>query len=242
MMLARSLVFYFLLALTTLVMGLAVILTEWWLPSGWRGRLSNQWGRINLWLLWQVCGLGYRVRGLENLPSGGAVVASNHQSAWETLALRALLPPRQTWVLKKELLMIPVFGWSLWVSRAIAIDRNAGTKALREVIRLGAKRLKEGRLLIIFPEGTRVEPGKHGKYGNSAGLLAARTGFPLIPVAHNAGVFWHRRGLEKHPGTIEVVMGPPIETSGLKPAEITQRLEDWIRRETERMPQSLKEL
>jgi 1-acyl-sn-glycerol-3-phosphate acyltransferase len=218
-----------------------VILTEWWLPESLKGRVGNWWGRLNLLLLRWVCGLDYQLNGLENLPEGPAVIAANHQSAWETIALRGLLPPRQTWVLKKELLMIPVFGWSLWVARAIAIDRKAGSRALKTVVRQGTERLREGRLVIIFPEGTRVEPNEYVKYGMSAGLLATSAGVPLVPVAHNAGVFWHPRGLLKYPGRIQVVIGKPLATEGVKAAELTRRLEAWIREEIQQMPQSYDE-
>lgn len=237
MILLRSLLFYLLLALTTLVLGPAIILTEWWLPPRWSGRLGNVWGLANLSLLKAVCGLGYRIQGLENLPSTGAVVAANHQSAWETIALRGLLPPRQTWVLKRQLLMIPVFGWALWVSKSIAIDRKAGPKSLKKLMKEGITRLEEGRLVVIFPEGTRVTPGEQRKYSAGAGLLAGRSGCPVVPVAHNAGVFWARRGLRKYPGTIDVVFGPPIPTQGLKAVTVTRKVEEWIKARTEQMPQ-----
>jgi len=236
MILLRSLVFYLLLTLTTLVLGVAIILTEWWIPSRWSGRLGNLWGSVNLSLLKAVCGLDYHIQGLENLPGTGAVVAANHQSAWETIALRGLLPARQTWVLKRELLMIPIFGWALWVSKAIVVDRKSGPKSLKKLVKEGIRRLEEGRLVVIFPEGTRVPPGEQRKYGAGAGLLAGSSGCPVIPVAHNAGVFWARRGLKKYPGTIDVVFGPPILTQGLKAVAVTRKVEEWIKGRTEQMP------
>ena len=159
-----------------------------------------------------------------------------HQSAWETIALRALLPPRQTWVLKRELLWIPIFGWALAMARPIAIDRKSGRAAARKLIAEGTDRLERGHCVILFPEGTRVAPGHRGKYHIGGALLAAASGYPVVPIAHNAGVFWARRSIRKYPGTIQVVIGPPIPTEGLSAAQITRRVEQWIEKTVAELP------
>ena len=181
-----------------------------------------------MWLLRTICGLDYRISGLENLPTDNCIIASKHQSAWETIALRGILPPRQSWVLKRELLRIPFFGWALAAAQPIAIDRKAGKNAARQIIEQGVKALQQGVFVVIFPEGTRVAPGERKKYGIGAGLLAEHSGYPVLPIAHDAGVYWRRRGILKRPGTIQVVIGPLIETNGLKAVEINRRIEDWI--------------
>ena len=184
-----------------------------------------------------ICGLDFQVDGLENIPSNNTIVLSKHQSAWETIALRCILPPEQTWVLKQELMWIPIFGWALAAAQPIAIDRKSGRRAAGQIIEQGSKRLKQGRTVVIFPEGTRVAPGNRKKYGIGGGLLAEKTGYPVLPIAHNAGVFWRRRGIKKFPGTIQVVIGPVINTNGLSAIEINKRAEQWIENTLSQLPQ-----
>jgi 1-acyl-sn-glycerol-3-phosphate acyltransferase len=175
---------------------------------------------------------------MEHLEGGNAIILSKHQSAWETIALRGILPFNQAWVLKRELMWVPIFGWALAMVNPIAINRKAGREAARQVITQGTQRLEQGRYVIIFPEGTRVAPGERKKYGHGGAMLAEKSGYPIIPIAHNAGVFWRRRGLKKYPGTIQVVIGPRIETQGLSMKEIHQRVEDWIESTVESLPNS----
>ena len=191
-----------------------------------------------MWLLERVCGLRYEVVGLKNIPEQNCIIASKHQSAWETIAFRRLLPPRQSWVLKKELLRIPIFGWALAAANPIAIDRSAGKAAAKQIIKRGTELLHRGCYVVIFPEGTRVAPGERKRYGIGAALLAEHSGYPVLPIAHNAGVFWRRRGILKRPGVIQVVIGVPIETRGLKAAEINRRIEDWIESQVAELPRT----
>ncbi len=163
-----------------------------------------------MFLLKHLCGLDYRVEGREHLPGGAAIILSKHQSAWETIAFQEIFPP-QTWVLKRELMWIPLFGWALALLRPIAIDRSAGRKAIEQVIEQGRERLQSGIWVVVFPEGTRVAPGTRKRYGMGGAVLAAETGYPVVPVAHNAGSFWPRRGFLKRPGTVRVVIGPVID-------------------------------
>ena len=197
-------------------------------PFSVRYAFYSRWAVFNIWLLKMLCGLTYEVEGRENIPStGGAIIFSKHQSAWETLALQCIFPPI-VWVLKRELLWAPLFGWALSLLDSIGIDRSSGRKAVQEIVDKGTDRLNKGRLVVIFPEGTRVAPGKRKRYGIGGAVLAEKSGYPIIPVAHNAGEYWRRRDLIKHAGTIRVVIGPKIETKGLEASEINQKVEEWI--------------
>lgn len=230
MVLIRSLIYFSMLVLTTIFFGLILAIFGWFLPAAINNRIANGWGISNMFLLRIICGLSYRVSGLENLPQDRAcVIMSKHQSAWETIAFRGLFPANQAWVLKKELMFVPVFGWALAVLKPIAINRGSARQALKQVIEQGRTKLANGQHVIIFPEGTRVAPGEHQRYGVGGAMLAEKAGnAPVLPVAHNAGVFWRRRDIRKYPGTIDVVIGEIIDTSGLSAAQITQQVEDWV--------------
>lgn len=214
------------MVLSTLVFGVLSLLT-FPLPFSARYGFISQWSRLNLWWLRKTCRLSYRVRGAENIPAQPAVVLCKHQSAWETLALQWVFPP-QVWVLKRELLRVPFFGWGLSLLDPIAIDRKAGRKALQQLVKQGEQRLASGRWVVVFPEGTRIAPGEKGEYAPGGAMLAARSGRPVVPVAHNAGEFWPRRGFIKYPGTIDLVVGPPIDTVGRKASEVNALAERWI--------------
>ncbi len=239
MILIRSSVFFTLLVLTTTLFAIPMFTIGLLMPYRPRCQIANAWGRVNLWLLDIICGLKYQVTGWENLQQKNAIILSKHQSAWETIALRGLLPPEQAWVLKRELLWVPLFGWALAAVEAIGIDRRSGRVAMRQVISKGTERLKQGRLVIIFPEGTRVAPGERKRYGLGGALLAEKSGYPIVPIAHNAGVFWRRRGVRKYPGTIQVVIGPAIETKDRSAAEINTQVEEWIESTVAALPQTI---
>lgn len=172
--------------------------------------------------------MSYQVEGLENLPKNQAyIVLSKHQSAWETLALRLILP-MQTTVLKQSLTWIPIGGWALATLKPIAINRDNQKKALRALVTQGTKRLNEGFVVVVFPEGTRAAPGENKKFNAGGGLLAQKSGYPVIPLAHNAGEFWPRYSFLKRSGTIKVKIGPAIETTNKKAKEINSEAETWI--------------
>jgi len=190
-------------------------------------RVARAWMACMVWLCEKLCGLSYAVEGLDNLPDRNSVVLMKHSSAYETL-VQALLFPRQTWVLKRELMWAPFFGWALAVLRPIAINRNGGRNAVEQVVAQGADRLEEGLWVMVFPEGTRMSPGETRRYGVSGALLASRTGCPVLPVAHNAGDFWPRRGWRKKPGTVRFAIGPAIQTDGRDPREINAQAQAWI--------------
>jgi 1-acyl-sn-glycerol-3-phosphate acyltransferase len=196
-------------------------------PFHFRYWAITRWPAFVIWCLKHICQLDYQVQGREHLPSKATVIASKHQSAWETLAFQNLFV-QPTWVLKRELLWIPFFGWGLRLIRPIAINRSSGRRAMQQVIEQGTASLARGQSVIIFPEGTRVNPGQHKRYGLGAATLAIAADVPIVPVAHNAGTFWRRKEFIKRPGTVQVVIGPPIETTGKTPTQITQEVEHWI--------------
>ena len=197
------------------------------LPFRGRFVLARVWSGVLLTTLRWICRLDYQVVGRENLPAGNHVALMKHSSSWEAFAQVALLPA-QVWVLKRELMWIPALGWSLRLMRAIAVDRGAGGAAVRGVVEQGKRRLAEGEWVVIFPEGTRMPPGQTRRYGVSGALLAVETGKLIVPVAHDAGYFWPRRGWYKKPGTIRVVIGPPIAAAGRDPRELNLEAQAWI--------------
>jgi 1-acyl-sn-glycerol-3-phosphate acyltransferase len=199
-----------------------------------RYRVTSTWTRTMLFLLRVICGVKYRVLGEENIPKTPSIILSKHQSAWETMAFQKIFPP-QVWVLKKELLNIPFFGWGLSMTSPIAIDRSSGKAALDQVVEQGRDRLKQGFWVVIFPEGTRIAPGKKGKYKIGGAWLATHTDVPVVPVAHNAGELWGRNAFVKHPGTITVSVGKPIDQTGLEASEVNAKVEEWIEQETARI-------
>jgi len=224
-----SLVYTTLLFVDSLFWG-AVVVSFGWLPFRQRYGLARAWASSNMWLAKVLCGLDWVVEGQENMPRTGAHITMwKHTSTWETMAQMVVCPP-QAWVYKREILWIPLVGWATWLMRGIAIDRGAGHRAVTQVLEQGRARLAAGMWILVFPEGTRVEPGQTRKYGMSGALLASQTGAKLVPVAHNAGELWPRRGLLKKPGLIRVVIGPPIETAGRDPRELNSEVQDWIER------------
>lgn len=202
-----------------------------------RYHMISRWTRLMLYWLRVTCHIDFHVEGTANIPPGPAIVMAKHQSTWETLALQLVFPP-QVWVIKRELLWIPFFGWGLAMLRPIAIKRGTGRAALKQILEQGKDRLKKGLWVVIFPEGTRVAPGRRGRYGFGGGWLAVHTGVAVVPVAHNAGQFWPRGGFLKRPGMIEMRIGPPIQSAGLSAEAVTAAVESWIETEMEKIPGS----
>lgn len=221
-----SIVFTLCLFVSVPFYGTAALLTAP-LPRSWTYGVVVAWVDSMFWLLRRLCGLDYRVEGLEHLPARTSIVLMKHSSTWETLAQLRIFP-RQTWVLKRELMWVPILGWVLWLLGPIAIDRRGGGGAVQQVIDQGRQRLIAGSWVVVFPEGTRVPAGQAGRYGLSGALLASAMERPVIPVAHNAGFYWPRRGWLKRPGTIHVVIGEPIETRGVEPRLVNERVQRWV--------------
>ena len=222
-----SSLFFVYIVFSTLLVGFLILLCAG-LSFQIRYKIANAWISCLVYMLNLCCGLRYEVDGLENIPrDSAAIILSKHQSAWETIVLRLIISP-QTAVLKKSLLQIPFGGWALATLKPIAIDRQNQKQALRMLIEQGTKRLQEGLFVLVFPEGTRVAPGQSKKFNAGGAMLAQQSGFPVLPLAHNAGEFWARNSFLKFPGVIKVKIGPLIASKDKKPKEITAEAEAWI--------------
>lgn len=218
----------FTLALVVITPPYAIVaLATFALPRMARYRIIAGWSRAAIFLAEAILGIRWQVEGREHLPRKPSIILSQHQSAWETLAFQLIFPP-QVHVLKRELLWIPFFGWGLAAMSPIAIDRSRGAAALRAMARLGRERLAQGFWIVVFPEGTRVAPGERRRYQPGGAWLAAATGAPVVPVAHNAGRCWPRNAFLKRPGTITVRIGPCIEPAGRDAQSINAMAEQWI--------------
>ncbi len=223
---ARSLVFYLVATLVVVFFGLlAVFLRPF--PAFPRYYLITRWTHFTLWWLEKCCHLRYRVTGRENIPQGPAVILANHQSAWETLAFQAIFPPH-VWVLKRNLLWIPFFGWGLAALSPVAIRLNGGTRALRQVLIQGTERLRRGFWVLIFPEGMRVKPLETRDHAAGGAALAKHARCPVVLAAHNSGLFWAKRSVLKHPGVIDVVIGPTLDPQDKSARQITEIAQEWI--------------
>lgn len=195
-----------------------------------RSRIASGWAHCMMWWLALTCNLRFEVKGREHLPNSPSIILAKHQSAWETIAFQTIFPP-QIWVMKKSLMLIPFMGWAFWALDAIPIDRSAGREALKKLVANGKDRLERGLWVVIFPEGTRIAPDARGKYHIGGAWLASHTQTQVVPVAHNAGRYWRKNSILKHPGTIQVVIGKPIETAGLKPDAVNALVEACIENE-----------
>jgi 1-acyl-sn-glycerol-3-phosphate acyltransferase len=226
----RSAIYLLFLIVTVIPYALACML---WapLPLHWRFRLTAGWPRLAIWGAKVIVGIRWRIKGKENLPDGPAILLSKHQSAWETLFLPAHMPRDVCFVYKKELHRVPFFGWGLALLRMIPIDRSKGRDAFEQIVRLGRERLSQGRWPVLFPEGTRIAPGKVGRYKLGGAMLAVRTGAGVIPIAHNAGECWPRNAFIKKPGLITLSIGPMIASEGLDADTLNGKVRDWIENE-----------
>ena len=234
MIFIRSLIFLLLQIVITPLYAMLAILTFPFHPIT-RYRIISGWALTMLWLLRVLCGIRMEVRGADNIPAQPCVILCKHQSAWETMALQKVFPP-QVWVLKRELLWLPFFGWGLAMTSPVAIRRSNGRAAIKQLLSQGKQRLAQGFCVVIFPEGTRIPYGQRGKYKSGGAQLAVASGAPVVPVAHNAGKLWGKNSFLKFPGVITMSIGQPIDPQGLKADEINQRVEQWIETEITHLP------
>ncbi len=234
MLLIRSLFFYAGQIISTILFAPLGIIA---FPLSFNSRyyIITRWTVFNLWWLKICCNVEYRIEGLDHVPDKACIVMCKHQSAFETLALQLIFVP-QAWILKRELLKIPIYGWGLASMQPIAIDRGSAIKSFRQIVTQGCQRLKDGLWVIIFPEGTRVAPGEKGTYLPGGGMLAVKSGANVIPVAHNAGFLWPRNNLIKKPGIITLVIGPVIESTNKSAKQITAEVETWIETTVSSLP------
>ncbi|MAF82555.1 MAG: lysophospholipid acyltransferase family protein [Gammaproteobacteria bacterium] len=226
MLILRSILFTVIMFISIVPLTILVIILR---PFGHKTSYNTAlvWPRFITWACKILCRLDYSIEGEENIPEKNCVVFIKHSSAYETIA-QLILFPRQTWVLKRELMWAPFLGWALACLYPIAINRNARRIAIAQVIEQGKNRLAKGLWVMIFPEGTRMRAGGTRRYGVSGTLLAQEANTVILPVAHNAGDFWPRRGWRKHPGTIRFVIGPPIDPAGREAREVNEEIQSWI--------------
>lgn len=232
----RSLIFTAYMMLSACCWGTFMALC-FWVPTGTQFRIGVAWAKSVFWVLKVLCGLTYTVEGRERIPAGNHIVMSNHTSSWETIAHFLIFPP-QVWVLKRELTWIPFVGWGIRMLKPISINRGAGHRAVRQVVDQGKERLAEGLWVVIFPEGTRVVAGEKRKYGVSGALLATEAQKLVVPLSHNAGDFWVRRGIVKKPGVVRVIIGEPIDATGKEPRALNDEVRAAIDAGLERIAAS----
>jgi 1-acyl-sn-glycerol-3-phosphate acyltransferase len=199
-----------------------------------RNQIISLWARSMLWWLRLTCNITYTIQGAEHMPTYPCVILAKHQSAWETLAFQ-LIFPAQCFVMKRELLWIPFFGWGLSMTSPVAINRSTGREALKQLVAQGKARLSQGLWVVVFPEGTRIKPKTTSKFHIGGAWLATGANATVLPVAHNAGSCWPKNSMLKNSGVITVSIGKPIETSGLKIEALNTQVEAWINVETARL-------
>lgn len=203
-----------------------IALLAWPVNPILRNQLISGWARSMIWWLRVTCNVRHEISGMENLPDKPCIILAKHQSTWETFAFQAIFPT-QVYVLKRELLWIPIFGWGLAMTSPIAINRASGREALKQLVSKGQARLAQGLWVVIFPEGTRMRPHQQGKYHIGGAWLACQTKTPVLPVAHNAGHCWPK-GFIKQAGVIKLHIGPAIATADLKADALNLKVEQWI--------------
>lgn len=223
----RSLIFSIFMAVFTFFYSFFCIVARI-LPLQYRYAIIMFWTSTIVRVLKTVCHVDYQIEGLENIPKDrNGIILSKHQSSWETFLIPTLFHQAAI-ILKQELLWVPFFGWGLAIIDPIAINRRDSASAMDQVIKKGKQCLDEGRWVLVFPEGTRIPPGQTGKYRLGGARLATTTGYPVIPIAHNAGRYWPKRGFIKKPGTIRLVIGSLIETQNRAPEEVMNQVKTWI--------------
>jgi len=234
MLVLRSLLFYIGQIISTILIAPIGVIA---FPLDFKKRyyLITRWAVFNLWWLKICCNIRYEIIGVDNIPEKPCIVMCKHQSAFETLALQRIFIP-QVWILKKELLQIPIYGWGLASMQPIAINRNSTIKSFKQIADQGYDRLKKGYWVVIFPEGTRVAPNKKKKYLPGGGVLAEKSGSQVVPIAHNAGHLWPRNSMIKKPGLITIKIGPVIKSKNKSAKEITKEVENWIERTVGELP------
>lgn len=226
----RATLFLAYCAITVIPFALIALLL-WVTPPMWRFGIVRWWPRLATYAAKYILGIDWQIKGLENLPKHGAIIMPKHQSTWETYFIAGFLEPYPVFVYKKELHMIPFFGWGIKSLNWIAIDRKARSAAFEQVTTGGKRILAEGRNVIMFPEGTRTRIGAKTAYKSGGTRLACAIGAQIVPIAHNAGAFWPRGAWLKTPGLITVSIGPAIDSVGREPDVLLREVEQWIETE-----------
>ncbi len=226
MLILRSLVFNIILYSSLIPISLLIIFLYPFFSTTYIQKVGSSWIIFILWSLRVICGVKWKIEGIENLPKGAFILVSNHQSAWESFYLQTLRIPSAS-IIKKNLLYIPFFGWALACMKPIHLRRRNKVRSLKKVLSSGSRKLKNGFSIIIFPEGTRAKPQKGlKKFSNSCGSLSIKNNVPIVPICHNSGLYWKNKHFIKYPGTVIVRIGK--EMYGNDPRELTNRAFNWI--------------
>jgi len=230
----RSAVYLLLLTVTVIPWAL-IVLAAYVTPVRTRYWLCTRWTLFAIVAARKVCGITWRVEGWDNLPGGPAILLPKHQSTWETFWLPSFIPRRLTFVYKRELHLVPFFGWAMASLHMINIDRSRGQDAFEQVVAQGTEHLRDGWWIVIFPEGTRTPPGSTRRYKTGGPRLAVRTGTQVVPIAVNSGEVWPRRAFLKTPGEVTISIGPPISPDGRTAEQVGALVESWIETEMRRL-------
>ena len=226
---------YLLVLTVTVIPWSFVVLAAYVTPVRTRYWLCTRWTKFAILAARRICGITWRVEGWDNLPDGPAIVLPKHQSTWETFWLPSFLPRQLTFVYKRELHLVPFFGWAMASLHMINIDRSRGQDAFEQVVTQGAEHLADGWWIVIFPEGTRTPPGSTRRYKSGGARLAVRTGTPVVPIAVNSGEVWPRRAFLKVPGEVTISIGAPISPQDRTADEVNALVEAWIETEMRRL-------
>jgi len=236
----RSALYVLWLTATVIPWGLMAVAASIFVRGAALYWLCVGWLKLAVWGARWICGVHYRVQGMENIPSAAqakaaVILVPKHQSTWETFAFPALMPHPLSYVFKRELIYIPFFGWAMARLDMVHIDRSRRSEAWRKVAEQGQRFMAQGNWMIMFPEGTRTSRGSQGAYKTGASRLAASTGTPLVPVAVTSARCWPRKSFLLRPGVIDVSIGRPIEPAGRRPDELMREVEHWIEAEMRRL-------
>ncbi len=213
---------------STIIVAALFVIVTFWAPYRFHWWITVNWCRLALWGAKFFCGIRIEVEGTENIPDQPSVIMIKHTSTLETL-WQVTAFPQTTWVLKREITWMPIFGWVIGLAlKPIAINRSSGGSAVKQVIRQGKQKLDDGIWVTIFPEGTRMPPGETRRYGVSGAALAANAECPVVPVAHNAADFWSKRSFSKHAGTVRFVIGPSVDPTKQSPKETNLIVQRWV--------------
>jgi 1-acyl-sn-glycerol-3-phosphate acyltransferase len=238
MALLRSIIHTLWMLVTVIPWGIWMVVSSIW-SNG-----EQMYWKAERWLRWQtealriLCGVQYRVTGLENLPQGKTspgILLVKHQSTLETFLMPTLMPHPLAYVFKRELIYIPFFGWAMGRMDMIHIDRSQRSQAFAKVVEQGKRLLAQGIWVIMFPEGTRIPRGQQGNYKQGGTRLAVATGAPVIPVAVTSAKVWPRKAFVKRPGIVDVSIGKPIPSEGRSPDDLMREVEAWIEGEMRRL-------
>lgn len=236
----RSVLYVLYLALTVIPWALAVLVASLFVSSTRLYWMCAGWLRVAILGARYICGVQWRVQGMEHVPTAAdatsaVLLASKHQSTWETFAYPMLMPHPLAYVFKRELLYIPFFGWAMGRLDMIHIDRSRRTEAWNKVERQGRELFAKGTWVIMFPEGTRIARGQRGNYKSGASRLAISAGVPIVPIAVSAAKCWPRKSFMLRPGVVDVSIGRPIPSAGRAADELMRQVEDWIEAEMRRL-------